>query len=317
MPEGRVFLATTEYDRVTYGSNLAQITAGMNEASISISVFDTTSDSSVLQIERLHIFFEFPAPDTVRVIQLMLLANPSGQTVVGPDAETPALTIQLPEGATNLSLQESMRLYYLQAENGFAIDSVRPSTEAYEITYAFDMPYEKEKLDLALPLPLDTMASVIVVPEEGVKLKGEKLLDGGVRDLQGVPYRSYNTHNMAAGDELSFSLSGLPGSGSDWFNTEALSASTSLVVGLGAFGVVLIAVGIYLWQRNRQVEEDWDEVDQYDEAPSEADETPEDLMDAIIALDDLYKTGELPEQAYQQRRVELKARLKEMIGNSG
>jgi len=36
------------------------------------------------------------------------------------------------------------------------------------------------------------------------------------------------------------------------------------------------------------------------------------LMDAIIALDELYQAGELPEAAYLERREELKARLKEM-----
>ena len=36
-------------------------------------------------------------------------------------------------------------------------------------------------------------------------------------------------------------------------------------------------------------------------------------MDAIIALDDLYRAGDLPEEAYQQRRAELKAKLKELL----
>ena len=39
----------------------------------------------------------------------------------------------------------------------------------------------------------------------------------------------------------------------------------------------------------------------------------EDVMDAILALDDLYKEGQLPEEAYLERRRELKARLKELL----
>jgi hypothetical protein len=42
-------------------------------------------------------------------------------------------------------------------------------------------------------------------------------------------------------------------------------------------------------------------------------ESAESLMDAIIALDDLYRSGQLPEEAYQQRRAELKAKLKELL----
>jgi hypothetical protein len=36
-------------------------------------------------------------------------------------------------------------------------------------------------------------------------------------------------------------------------------------------------------------------------------------MDAILTLDDLYKSGEIPEEAYQQRRAELKTRLKGIL----
>jgi hypothetical protein len=36
-------------------------------------------------------------------------------------------------------------------------------------------------------------------------------------------------------------------------------------------------------------------------------------MDAIIALDDLYKAGELPESAYRERRQNLKSQLREQI----
>jgi hypothetical protein len=37
-------------------------------------------------------------------------------------------------------------------------------------------------------------------------------------------------------------------------------------------------------------------------------------MDAILALDDLYQEGKLPEEAYLQRRSELKARLERELG---
>jgi hypothetical protein len=35
-------------------------------------------------------------------------------------------------------------------------------------------------------------------------------------------------------------------------------------------------------------------------------------LDAIVALDDLYQAGELPETAYQQRRADLKERLRKI-----
>ena len=40
--------------------------------------------------------------------------------------------------------------------------------------------------------------------------------------------------------------------------------------------------------------------------------TAEEVMDAIIALDDLHRAKKIPDEAYRLRRDELKARLKEL-----
>jgi hypothetical protein len=40
-------------------------------------------------------------------------------------------------------------------------------------------------------------------------------------------------------------------------------------------------------------------------------------MDAIIALDDLYQAGQLPESAYLERRNKLKERLKKILPEGG
>jgi hypothetical protein len=42
-------------------------------------------------------------------------------------------------------------------------------------------------------------------------------------------------------------------------------------------------------------------------------ESPEEIMDAIIALDDLYAARKLPEEAYRKRRAELKDKLAKLV----
>ena len=42
-------------------------------------------------------------------------------------------------------------------------------------------------------------------------------------------------------------------------------------------------------------------------------ESPEDVMDAIIALDDLHRAKKISDEAYHERRAELKEVLKEML----
>ncbi len=41
-------------------------------------------------------------------------------------------------------------------------------------------------------------------------------------------------------------------------------------------------------------------------------ESTDEVMDAILALDDLHRAGKISDQAYQNRRDELKEILKEM-----
>jgi hypothetical protein len=163
-------------------------------------------------------------------------------------------------------------------------------------------------LDLVRPIELNTGAVVILVPENGIRIKGENIQDAGVREVQGIAYHTYNGDSLAAGQELRLTVSGRPSQA-----VPALSDSTSisLFVGLGAFGIVLIAAGIWLFRRSGA------QVDEFDETPAAVEEpdsqSPETIMDAILALDDLYQEGELPEEAYLQRRAELKDRLREQL----
>lgn len=314
MNDGWVYLATVEYDGVVYGSNLAQVTADSTEVLLDVTIFDVSNDSSLLAIDRMHIFFEFITEDTIQVIQLLLLSNPSGQTISSADPEQPLMIFELPEGATNLNVQESMRLRYSAVDNGLGIGTVRPSAEPYEITFAFDMPYKKAKLDLTLPIPLDTGAALVIAPQEGVKVRGDQLTDTGARDLQGVAYSTYAAENLSAGETLSMTVSGIPDASAEWLAAGGADSNTNLVIGLAAFGLTFVIVGLYLWQRNRnETDDDWYD-DDAERIEDSLVESADELMDAIIALDDLYQSGELGEDAYRRRRSELKARLKDVTG---
>ena len=124
----------------------------------------------------------------------------------------------------------------------------------------------------------------------------------------------YNGSNLRAGDSLGMEVSGKPkipvASGNE---STGVETSNALVIGLAAFGVMLIGAGIYLWMRNRSKDKDWDDSDDGYAEDLPKSENPDDLMDAIITLDDLYKAGEIPEIAYRKRRAELKERLQELL----
>jgi hypothetical protein len=114
---------------------------------------------------------------------------------------------------------------------------------------------------------------------------------------------------LSAGQDLRLTLSGRPGSASP---TLSAGSSSGLVIGLGVFGLALILAGVWFYRRTRSAVGD-EEEDLAGSAGAGTDEDTETFMDAILALDDLYQAGEIPEEAYRQRRAELKARLRELI----
>ncbi|HBY06840.1 MAG TPA: hypothetical protein DEH22_03295, partial [Chloroflexi bacterium] len=217
-----------------------------------------------------------------------------------------------PAGATNLQRDTGMDFQDFDLPNGFGIQAVYPSPDSYQVMYSFDLPYEKNKVDFDLPIAMDTTAAIVMAPANGVKIKSDQLVDAGMQDIEGISYSIYNGSSLKTGDLLTMAISGQPKASTVTGEGGGLDTSTSLVIGLVFFGVALIGAGLYLWRRNRT---DDDELDDEEDTP-EAD-TPEDLMDAIIALDDLYQSGDIPADAYEKRRAELKERLQKVMGAGG
>jgi uncharacterized membrane protein len=83
---------------------------------------------------------------------------------------------------------------------------------------------------------------------------------------------------------------------------------------VGALGLILIGLGIFLFLRDRKLrklEEEFEGDEEIGDEDALGDDR-ESLMDAIIALDDQYKVGDISKETYEKRRDELKDRLKNL-----
>lgn len=310
-PEDRVYVVTLDHGGTTYGSDVAIVEPGNDRIELPLTVYDTTTDKSVLTVDRLHVFFDFSRPDVVQVVQLYVISNPTSSTVVGDSEGDPIVEFTLPEGASNLQFQDgTLGDRYLQTQGGFADTiAVRPGQGEYQVMYAFDMPYEgKVDIEQSFKMPIDAM--IVMTPAEGVRLRSDYLQETGTRDVQGEVFQMYTGNQLPAGEQFGFMLSGQPGE-TGMLSLTGGDNTTGLVVGLAAFGLVLVGVGVWLFRRNAN-----GAAEIVEDLPTAADpegngyEDPETIMDAIIALDDLYADGELPEDAYLQRRAELKEQLR-------
>jgi hypothetical protein len=218
------------------------------------------------------------------------------------------LTYPLPEGAANLQFQEGeLGGRFVKTENGFGdTASIQPGSGKFQLLFSYELPF-KRKLELARPVTMNTQAVVVMAPEGSLLVEGDGLQDGGTRDVQGVQYHIYNGNSMQSGNIIQLTITGSPGGEN---LAEIDGQNTNLIIGLGVLGLVLILAGGWSYLRNRSARMEEKPVLQEAKIP---DESPENLMDAILALDDLYKDGKLPEEAYLERRAALKRRVKEKM----
>jgi len=312
MPEGRAFLASLEVDGVAYSSDIAVVDAETTNMVLILPYYETTSDASQLTVDRLHLLFEYLEPETLRVVEMYIISNPGDSIVVAAEEGQSVLQYALPEEATNLQFQDgAVGERYVEMQGGFGdLAVVRPGAGQHQVIYSYDLPY-KSDLDFKHPVDLPVDALIVMIPEDGIKLAGAQLNDMGTRDVQGIPYHTYSSNLLEAGSDLAIDISGRPAAGGPIIS---LGSNSSLTIGLLAFGVVLILSGGWLYLRSRNGKKDHDEQELEEESlASDGSEDVDTLLDAILALDDQYKAGEIPQEAYLKRREELKASIKAVL----
>ena len=313
MQTGRIFITSVTYQGQTFNSTPSfhpQMAGEESEEAtpenivLDIHVSDSTTSIDNLVADRLHIFLDFSQDGIVQVVELWLISNNGGTSVAPADDPAQALKFLLPEGATNLQFQDSvLGERYLPVENGF-MDSVTipPGQSTHQVLYAYDIPYNK-KAQLSLPIALNTTSVSVMIPVEGVKLKSDQLLDGGIRGSQEMTYHVFTASNLKINSTLDLIISGLPKS------TAAGSSSLPFNPILLGAGVLVLAVTGILYYYFRQKERSKPEAVEGEQSGQDRDA----IMDAIIALDDQYKSGKIGEDVYHQRRGELKDQLRKLM----
>jgi mono/diheme cytochrome c family protein len=312
MPEGRAFLANMEVDGVAFSSDIAVVDAETTNMVLILPYYETTTDTSRLVVDRLHLLFEYIEPETLRVVEMFIVSNPGDQIVVAAEEGQPVLEYALPEGATNLQFQDGIvGERYVEREGGFGdLAVVRPGASQHQVIYSYDLPYSSS-LDFNHAVDLPVEALIVMIPEDGIRLAGTQLTDMGTRDVQGIPYHTYSSNSMEAGSDLAIEISGRSTARGPMVS---LGSNSDLTIGLLAFGVMLIAAGGWLYLRSRNGKAERQEQVFEEDAPAiEGSQNVDTLLDAILALDDQYKAGEIPRDAYLKRREELKASIKDSL----
>lgn len=312
MPLGRAFLTSLEVEGVSYSSDIAVVDEENSSLTLVLPYYETTSNTSQLTVDRLHLLFEYIEPETLRVVEMYIISNPGNSIVTAEQEGQPVLEYALPEGAINLQFQDGLvGERYVELDGGFGdLAVIRPGASQHQVIYSYDLPYESS-LDFKHQVDLPVDALIVLIPEDGITLGGEQISDMGTRDVQGIPYHAYSGDVLEAGSDLVIDISGRPKSRSPMLS---LGSDSTLTIGLLAFGIALIVAGgwLYLRSRNGKTNHQEEELEEYIPSPAGSEDVDV-LLDAVLALDDQYKAGEIPQDAYLKRRAELKSKIKEIL----
>jgi hypothetical protein len=327
MPTNRVFFVSVNYANTDFESEPIFPTDGQTSLDMPVTIYDTTTDTTGLVADQVHILLDYSKPDVVQVVEFLVITNPGTKVVVAAESGGPVLAVVLPKGYTNLQFEQgALGDRYLKTETGFSdTTSVVPGTNQYQLVYAVDLALPKPglfggtKLEFSQSFPIKINSLSVLAPD-GVTVEGANFTAGGLQDMgSGAQYQVFNGGSLEPGKELQVSASGTPKGSTQPQAASGNSSTQNILIGIGAFGLVLILVGIWMYWRDRQRVDDEDD-DEEDDADDQGDDHDEqdgmnmdEIMDAIVALDDQFKAGNIQEAAYKERRADLKTKLKGIL----
>jgi mono/diheme cytochrome c family protein len=300
LPLNRIFIAEVGFEGIELQSGFAIVEQGNTSLTLPpIRLYKKTEDTSALIVDEARIFFEY-GTDVVQVFSVYSLRNPSDEIILVKFNERGEIPfIQSPEGSSGFGyepMQDSEP--FQQIENGFAIP---PSENSYGLIAYASVPKARD-FEFSQGFELPVTAVTVFVPE-GVTIQAERSTDLGLQAIQDFNFQIYDLGSATAGETLHLSLSGIPREA----DSPATASSQNLLLGAGALGLALILGGGWMYLRNRG-EEGAGEREEGDEF-----ESADEVIDAILALDDLHRARSISDEAYRKRRAELKGILKGMM----
>lgn len=274
-----------------------------------ITVYETGSDPSALTAEKVQIFINFKTPGKIQVVEMVTIRNPNPIVITSAGQGEPVLQFYLPEDTSNLQFQNgTLGDRFIHTDGGFGDTAdVPPFPGQNQVLFSYDIPYEKNQAVLPVSIPLPVENLLVAAPVEGVRIKNAKLVDIGEREVQSVRLQLYQVNNLPANQKVDLVINGWPLSRAGIYT----GSTGTLLFGTGVFVLTAAAAGIFIFrqQRSRQ------SIAVGEKANNR--ETTDDLLDAILAVEDGYHSGELSEDVFYRRREELKDRLREMIKDRG
>lgn len=299
MGPGRLYAVMATFDEVVYSSNTASPQGGSNDLVLDVPVYETTPDLSAVQIDQMHILFNF-ATDGLETTEIYALSNSGNRTVKAAvtldDGKIAALRFPLPEKADFIFFQPDEQDRFIKFQGGFADSApVLPGPQTDRFTVKYLVPFlEGQTYSFTAPLNIKTM-DFLLPKGTGVSLAGKGLVGPQPISVDsGAAFIVYSYSEISAGQTVKVTFSGKPVLGSQ---SRSNNQALPLALGGGLLGLVMVGVGIWWRFRPEDVLDEEHETDANSREP-----TLDDLITQIAHVDGAFERGELDKEKYHRER---------------
>ncbi|HEY5975084.1 MAG TPA: hypothetical protein VIU41_10095 [Geobacteraceae bacterium] len=304
--EGLQFAVMTVYEGATYTSDTVPVDMTSLKIAVEVPVYESTPDLSALQVEQMHVLFDL-AEDGLETKEIYVVSNPGDRTVKDAyqleDGKTATLQFPLPSDADYIFFKPDDQDRFVKLNGGFADTyPIPPGTQSTQFMVTYLVPYSRER-EYTYTAPMAIAQMNFLLPDQGnLALQGAGLMGPESMSLpNGGSYQMYTYPDLKAGQTVSLTITGRNADPA----ARATNVNTSIAVGAGILGLLIIGAGLIWWRRNNGV---WEE-DEGAESGSEFDRT----VNEIARLDEAHERGNLDEVQYREERQVLRERARALL----
>ena len=304
--EGLQFAVMTVYEGATYTSDTVPVDMTSLKIAVEVPVYESTPDLSALQVEQMHVLFDL-AEDGLETKEIYVVSNPGDHTVKDAyqleDGKTATLQFPLPSDADYIFFKPDDQDRFVKLNGGFADTyPIPPGTQSTQFMVTYLVPYSGER-EYTYTAPMAIAQMNFLLPDQGnLALQGAGLMGPESMSLpNGGSYQMYTYPDLKAGQTVSLTITGRNADPA----ARATNVNTSIAVGAGILGLLIIGAGLIWWRRNNGV---WEE-DEGAESGSEFDRT----VNEIARLDEAHERGNLDEVQYREERQVLRERARALL----
>lgn len=321
-PDVAYYVGAT-YADVAYGSELFTLSAATPTMELTIPVYETTTEIDQLRFNRVQWMIDH-LPGTLRVRELLTVANNQDRTVIGEALEgsdrTVTVALPIPAEAIDLEFQDgALGARYVNVD-GVIYDTtpIRPGAQDRQVALAYSIPYSETGATIVADIayPVDTFGVLVAdLPSLAVEVSAP-LENVGNQTVQHVAYRVWNGA-LAEPTQLSITLQNLiPARGVDPRLAQAQSTPTPIrsvdapsstippvFAGIAVAALVLvIGGGILYWKYSRNAVQTLYALRREKER----------LLTEIATLDNRHDQGDIDDETWSTERVSLMNSLREV-----